>query len=482
MAYPAVPRADPARAAASARAIRELLADLAGRKEFCAATGDAAGAAAAGAGVAGFGLGPPPALHLPGLRLHGAQVFVRNFENPDTEYTRLLVKWQTGTGKSIAAISIGHEFVRQYRARAALGARPPAVFVISFTARETIQEDMLQHPEFGFVAAAEVEELRRLRAAAGAAGPASAEARQLSGLVGVLRRRITDRARGGYYQFYGYKEFANRLFGVTRRGVARGFDVQAIYGRAEGGFGERLAEAVRRGDVVVNGELLDELRGGLLVADEVHNVYNILESNNYGIAIQYALDALGAEAPRAVFMSATPMTGSAAEIVDLLNLLVPRAALPGGMPLRRADFFARARGADGDGGDSSGDSDGDSDSGDSDDSDSDSDGDGSGDSGGDRSDGGPGGAGPGGAPGGDGPGEAARPRAQPFVASQLREGALERIGLLAAGRAIGSTTDQNVRKTPARPAASPSCSTPTSAPTPAASSSATRPPASPTSG
>ena len=133
---------------------------------------------------------------------------------------------------------------------------------------------------------------------------------------------------------------------MTPQGAAGGFDVQALYSRsehaAEGSFGEQLAAAVRRGDVEVNAGLLDEMRGGLLVADEIHNAYNILEKNNYGIAIQYALDALGDEAPRAVFMSYTPMTGSAGEIIDLLNLAVPRSALPGGMPLRRADFFARA--------------------------------------------------------------------------------------------------------------------------------------------
>jgi len=332
-------------------AIRALLSDLAGRKEFCASAeaGPPGGPAPKpkSSGWGGFGAGPYE-LVLRGLRLSGAQVFVRNFENPDTEYRRLLIEWQTGTGKSIAAISIGNEFVRQYRARASLGEDAPAVFIISFTARETIQEDMLAYPEFGFVSAAEVEELRRLRGAAAAAGPASVEARQLSGFVGVLRRRITDRSRGGYYQFYGYKEFANRLFAVTRQGLARGFDIQALYSRSvagasgeAGSFGARLAEAVRRGDVVVNEELLHSLRGGLIIADEIHNVYNILEENNYGIAIQYVLDALGADAPRAVYMSATPMTGSAAEVVDLLNLLVPRSALPGGVPLRRADFFVR---------------------------------------------------------------------------------------------------------------------------------------------
>ena len=305
------------------------LADLPGRKEFNAFRGAPAGG-----------------LALAGLQLNGAQLFIRNFASPDTPYQRLLINWQTGTGKSIAAIAIAQEFVQQFRQRAALGGAAPdrcTVYVISFTARDTIQEDMLRYPEFGFVSRAESESLQRGRAAAALAGPASEVARRLATTTGALRRRITDRSRGGYYQFYGYKEFANQIFAVTARGAAAKFDVAAL---AEPGaaFGDRLRAAVARGDVTVNTDLLAAMRGGLLICDEIHNVYNIQESNNYGLAIQYALDALGAEAPRAVFMSATPMTGSAAEVVDLLNLLVPRAALPDGLPLRREDFFRTKHG------------------------------------------------------------------------------------------------------------------------------------------
>ena len=307
-----------------------LLADLASRKEFSAFRDRAGG---------------PPALA--GLQLNGAQMFVRNFENPDTPYPRLLINWQTGTGKSIAAIAIAQEFVRQFRRRAATGeAEALTVFVISFTARDTIQEDMLRYPEFGFVSRAEADSLTRGRAAAAAAGPASEVARRLATATGALRRRITDRARGGYYQFYGYKEFANQIFAVTPRGAAAKFDVASLVAGDgdEATFGDRLRAAVARGEVAVNAELIAAMRGGLVICDEIHNVYNIQESNNYGLAIQYVLDVLGADAPRAVFMSATPMTGSAAEVVDLLNLLVPRAALPDGAPLRRADFFeARSR-------------------------------------------------------------------------------------------------------------------------------------------
>jgi len=333
MAYIPVPRVD------GKAGIQELLGDLAERKEFRAFM-----VPPTQPGIpehlSGFTEGTTQPLYLPGLRLHGVQLFVRNFENPDTMYMRLFIDWQTGTGKTLALAAISHEFIRQFRVRASLGEDAPAVTVIGFT-REIIQDELLSHPELGFVSQTEAKDLRRMRAAAASAGSGSLEARQLSSFLGVLRRRTTDRNRGGYYQFYGYKEFASRLFSVTRQGTAHKFDVQKLYGRSEGQFGIQLAEAVRRGDVVVNEDLLDQLRGGLLVADEIHNVYNISETNNYGIAIQYALDSLGDNAPRAVFMSATPMTGSAAEIVDLLNLLVPRSSLPGGAPLRRTDFFIR---------------------------------------------------------------------------------------------------------------------------------------------
>ncbi len=400
MAYLEIPVVEPGTPGAD-RALRALLGDLAERKEFRVHADSAARAASRP--WAGFGAerGAPA---LAGLRLDGAQLFVSEFDNPDTPYPRLFIKWQTGTGKSIAAIGLGNEFVRRAIARGLAGARVPAVFVLGFTVRETIQEDMIHFPEFGFVSAAEVDELRRLRAAQAAAGAASAEARQYAALTGSLRRRTTDRARGGYYQFYGYREFANRLFTVTRQGVAAGFDLQALFARSQGedeaDFGQQLRAAVRRGDLLVDEDLLEELREGMLIADEVHDTYSVRERNNYGIAIQYVLDALGDAAPRAVFMSATPVGGSAAEAVDVLNLLVPRSHLPGGLPLRRADFFTQAA--------TQADEDDNEDTG----------------AGGDQ-------------------------EAAPAAVSQLREGALERMAHLAAGR-VSFLLDSDVGRYPRR--------------------------------
>lgn len=363
MAYAAVPDSG----AQSDADVREFLLDLAERKEFrsLALPSQSRAPSLLATHPYGFGMpgGPsaPAAPSLGGLRLHGAQAFVANFSNPDTPYTRLLINWQTGTGKTIAAVSVAQEYVRQFRSRIAILPRDrPSVFVIGFT-KTIIQSEMLRHPEFGFVSPEEVAEVQRLRGLAeGSGGAASPESRQYGGYVSVLKRRITDRSRGGYYQFYGYKEFANRLFLVTRQGTARGFTVAGLYARraatdaepaAEATFLDRIDAAVEAGDVEVNHELLDTLRGGLIVADEIHNTYNIQSKNNYGIAIQYALDKIALDeagaAPRAVFMSATVTGGVAPEVVDLLNFLVPAAQLPGRQRLRRAEFFRTTEGADG---------------------------------------------------------------------------------------------------------------------------------------
>ena len=282
MSYPALPASGAADAEA---AIREFLLDIASRKEFRALIpGPASAAAPRAPHPFAFGLPPgPPAPDVPtitGLRLHGAQVFVSSFFSPDTPFTRLLLNWQTGTGKTIGAISIAQEYVRQYRSRVAVPPpERPTVFIIGFT-KTIIQAEMLRHPEFGFVSADEVSELWRLHLLAETSGSsASPEARHYSGFIGILNQRITDRTRGGYYRFYGYKEFANRLFSVTRRGAARGFSVAALYCQttarhqaekeeesnddedeqaavsAEPTFLERIAAAGKAGVIEVNPEL-----------------------------------------------------------------------------------------------------------------------------------------------------------------------------------------------------------------------------------
>lgn len=251
-------------------------------------------------------------LVLPGLKLTGAQHFIKNFQNPNTPVNRLLILWKTGVGKSIGAISIAHEFIKTFKDGCIKTCEEPSVFVLSFTGKETIQNDILSFPEFGFVTKEESDEWKRLRTEQN-------DPPKLTAMNAAFRRRITDKKRGGYYQFYGYKEFANKIFTL----LDTTFDLQSLYTMDKENFLEAIEQAQKDKKVKINKNLLDSMRNGLLICDEIHNTYNIQETNNYGIAIHYALNYLRNEAPRSVFMSATPMTGSSTEIVDLLNLLTP---------------------------------------------------------------------------------------------------------------------------------------------------------------
>jgi hypothetical protein len=306
--------------------------------------------------VSGPQAAAPPRLR--DLQLHAMQMFVARFMAPECRTPRVLLGWDTGTGKTIAAITIAQNYARLFGSQKLVAPQErPTVFVIGFT-RSVIQAEMLRDPKHGFITHQELAELRRLRAAArphAARRPIAPEVRQYNGYLGTMRRMFTDRTRGGYYQFYGYKEFANNLLVITPQGEREGVKVMDLFLRPSADddsesssmeeFVRRISGAESRKHVRVNQDLLRRLRRGLVVADEIHNVYNSSDPNMYGVALQYVFDAFaGDDAPRAVFMSATPMTGSPTEVVDFLNLLVPRADLPGQRPLVRSDLFTGSRG------------------------------------------------------------------------------------------------------------------------------------------
>ena len=293
---------------------------------------------------------------LPGLQLHGAQLFQRAFSGPHTPYPRMLLNWQTGAGKSIAAVSLAQEYVKIFRQggipadtsgniSSYAGKDVPSVVVIGFTVRATILAEMMSHPEFGYVSDTEVAELSALSREV-STNPTEEAIKKFGTVRGQIKRKITDRSRGGLFKFYGYKEFANKLFAITQYGEKIHFKVQSLYEKTSREFGgdisafhEKVDDAVRNGFIKIDRTLINELRGGFMICDEIHNVYNIMRKNNYGIAIQYALDILGESAPRTLYMSATPMKGSAKEFIDILNLLVPKSQLPGGRHFVRSDFF-----------------------------------------------------------------------------------------------------------------------------------------------
>lgn len=249
-----------------------------------------------------------------GFNFAGPQKFLKIFMNPLTDPSRLLVQWQTGTGKTFAVVVLAEIYIKMLLAYEFT----PKIIIIGFT-KTVIQDQMLERPELGYISKAEFEHLDKLRIAARSTGKIDVS-RNLNAFYGSLRRRITDSSRGGYYSFYGYKEFSNKLFIP----IQENFNEDEFYSKLNI---DELKKAIEDKKIKINDTFIESIgKETMIFADEIHNVYNIRERNSYGTAIQYILDLKksGYTPPKAVFLSATPVSGDVREVVDLLNLLIPQ--------------------------------------------------------------------------------------------------------------------------------------------------------------
>ncbi len=294
------------------------------------------------------------------LKLRSYQLFARNYMNPDTPYKRLHLSYSTGAGKTIAGCSIAGEFIDAYKkiyAMAAAGQRlgrrrqqhyaelnaaTPTIFVLGFGGtKAAFVRELMTHPEFGFITIGERDELSRRKVAA--ASEQSEDIKHYTSYYTHIKKRITNKARGGFYKFYGYDEFVNRLFYSD---TIRLVDIDADYKSRvllagsnntppptlEEVFHEYLAD----GRLRVNMQLLAAFECSLMICDEIHNTYNSDAKNNRGIAIQYLLDHV--ESMRFLSLSATIVNNSPTEIVDVVNYLVPAAE-----KITKREYFADSR-------------------------------------------------------------------------------------------------------------------------------------------
>lgn len=250
------------------------------------------------------------------------QSLVGNFINPRTPYGRLLLKWDPGMGKTIAAIDIAMQFNYLFERESQIeGTETGSVFVIGFT-QEIFKKELLSYPQYGYVTREDINHLNHLRELAQSESQIDIE--NLQEFQNNMRRRLVRRRANGYFRFYGYKEFVGRIFMLKdgdRRRDLNEMDESEI------------RKALQEGSIKWNRELLDSFKNSLLICDEIHNVYNSDMKNNWGIALQSVLD--WHPTLKALFMSATPINNNPSEVVDLLNLL-----LPAKQRLQRNDLFA----------------------------------------------------------------------------------------------------------------------------------------------
>jgi hypothetical protein len=257
------------------------------------------------------------------LQLHSYQLFVKNFINPNTPYSRLLLKWETGIGKTVGALSIAFNFINYYRKEQQDSLdEVGTVFIIGFSER-VFKNELLRFPELGFISREEYKQLDKLKKLSSSG--AAYEIDKLREFIIKIRKRFTNRKGYGFFKFIGYKAFVNRIFKIVDETI--NFNSLSE---------EEIRNHIKTGTIEINKELLDKFRNSLIICDEIHNVYNSLDKNNWGVAIQYVLD--NCSTTRAIFMSATPLNNNPTEIIDLLNLLLPKNS-----KLEKETFFTQER-------------------------------------------------------------------------------------------------------------------------------------------
>jgi hypothetical protein len=256
------------------------------------------------------------------LRLLGHQLFGENYFNPNTEYKRLHLKWNTGAGKTIGGISIAMNFIKKYNIERDFGNVEIGTVYIIGPAERAFKMDLLRFPELGFITREERIKLDKLRRSANTGNVQDLE--KYKELNTRIKKRFINRKNNGFFRFLGYRAFVNRLF-ITKPE----FDINTM-------SEEQIMTALDEKNITLNEQLLLELKNSLLICDEIHNVYNSAEKNNWGIALQAALDNV--ESLRCVTMSATPLNNNPAEIIDLLNLLLPK-----DQRIERSDYFKNSK-------------------------------------------------------------------------------------------------------------------------------------------
>ncbi len=243
------------------------------------------------------------------LQFHSYQLFVANLMNPNTPYSRLLMKWQTGTGKTIGALSLALNFIKYFQKEEMQGVTAVgSVFIIGFTSH-VFKNELLRFPELGIISRTELSKLNRLKKMAYKGTKFDVE--NLQEYLTKIKKRFNNRKNNGFFQFIGYKKLVNMVFKI----VEPGLNISSL-------TEEEIKKAIDDEKIKVNINLLNEFKNSLVICDEIHNVYNSLTTNNWGIALRYVLDH--DPSIRAVFMSATPINNNPTEVVDLLNLILPR--------------------------------------------------------------------------------------------------------------------------------------------------------------
>lgn len=268
------------------------------------------------------------------LSLQSYQLFVRNFFNIYTPYDFLHLYFTTGAGKTLASLSIAHEFVRKFEIiyQKKLSAYPTGNYYIDYVKRNTpnviiigtaateneFKKELISRPEFGLVTSEEYLELqRKVKLASDTNDPDHDHAAKLE--RSRLLKRLKDKDYGGFYKFYSFDKLPGKFFMSTTENIIDLFKVA----ESNSNF-DIIDDKIKRGEIKINYQFVREFYDSLLIIDEFHSLYNMDGLNRRGYVLKYLIDMVRTKSRglRIVALTATPFSSSAVESVYYVNFMV----------------------------------------------------------------------------------------------------------------------------------------------------------------
>lgn len=215
------------------------------------------------------------------------QHFIKNFSLRFHDHNKILLKWDTGMGKTLGSLFIAFSWYYMYKNMDF----KPNIFILGFSKRTYI-DTLVNHTYFGFITPKEVSIMKEAK---------KNDSPFYYVLYDTIKKRIT---KNKHIHFMGYKSFANRLVLNSKERNLSNLELHVLF---------------KENKLILNDALLKQLEYSIVICDEIHNTYNSLEQNNWGFCIQKALNYH--KTTKKIYLSATPVMHSPTEILDLYSIM-----------------------------------------------------------------------------------------------------------------------------------------------------------------
>jgi hypothetical protein len=248
------------------------------------------------------------------LILNNYQRFITNFINPNTKYDKLLLVHSTGVGKTITSLSVAINFINIFKQNKNINKNENTgmVYIIGFT-KNVFKKELLSKADFGIVNQKEIDEMDLVKKNISQYN-LEKDIQLLKDLKIKYNQRLRSKRGNGYFEFIGYKELVNKL--LIKTNINNKIQLSDIKDEHE------LEYFLQKNIVKLNIQFLELFTNSLVICDEIHNVYNSLNINNWGMCLRIIFKYHDKQQSlRVLLLSATPINNKPIEIISLLNLL-----------------------------------------------------------------------------------------------------------------------------------------------------------------